>query len=433
VIKIGNRVWLPFLQAHIWLYRLLALPFAGLKLISAFYLTLGTMCLGLYWRRVLDGSVWSTALAIFGAVGFAAHWLNVETRDLMQEPVGVALFFALLLIAASGQPLSAAGFAAAAAALISRDSYWIYLFVVTLVGLGRLPWSSRRLRGYAFLWAVLILGLAVCIPLIYLIGFGRLPRVPFEWPLTYNLAGSGTGDMSSAASLRMALIDSQVLPMAAGVALAYAALALWRRRSFFEVFRGSEFAETTIRSAPIALLLVYGLIWAANPWQVAPGNPRAAWPLLEVSFAVAPLLIAAAKSGSISMRLLGAAPIVAGLAAGLHPDAIRFRQARNAVLHREYAKLERLMAGPASLEDPSVCLSANTIWPAFEELAAPLLLSRKTWFEPRQDIPVDCDVLVVEDQAAVLVPNSFRKETSFSTIDHDWNVYRKVLDQGIIP
>jgi len=428
VIKIGNRVWLPFLQSHIWFYRLLGLPFAGLKLISAFYVTLATMCLGLYWRRVLGTSAWSTALAIVAAVCFAAHWLSVETRDLMQEPIGIGLFFALLLIAASGRSLPVAGFAVAAAALVTRDSYWIYLFVVTLVGLRQLPWSSQRLRGYAMLWAVPILWLAACVPLIYLIGFGRLPRVPYEWPLMYNLAVSGDAAMSSAASLRMALIDSRVLPMAAGVALACVVLALWKRRSFFDLFKGSEFAETMIRATPLALVLVYGFIWAANPWQVTPGNPRAAWPLLEIIFALAPLLIAAARSGSISTRLLVAAPIIAGMAAGLHPAAIRSRQPSNTVIQLEHAKLERLLTDPASPENPSVCVSSRAIWPLFEELAPPLFLERKIWFEPGQDIPAHCDVLVIEAQAAVIVPDSFRKQTSFATIDRDWNVYRKVLD-----
>lgn len=434
VIKIGNRVWLPFLQAQIWLYRLSDLPFAGLKLISVFYLMLGTMCLGLYWRRVLGASAGSTVLPIVAAISFSAHWLTVETRDLMQEPVGVALFFALLLIASSGRPLPAVGFALAAAALTTRDSYWIYLLVVTLVGLGRLPWSSPRRRGYAVLWAVPVSWLCVCIPLIYLIGFGRLPRVPLEWPLMYNLAGSDTALlMSSAASLQVALVDSRTLPVAAGVALAAVVLALWRRQSFFELFRGSEFAETTILSAPIALLLVYGLIWVVNPWQATPGNPRAAWPLLEISLAVAPLLIAAAKSGSISMRLLVATPIVAGLAAGLHPGAIRSRQPSNSLLQLEYAKLERLLADEMTPEDPSVCLNSATIWPVFEELAAPLFRSRKTWIEPGRDIPDHCDVLVVEERLSVLVPNSFRKETNFSTVDHAWAVYRKVLDQEAAP
>lgn len=433
VIKIGNRVWLPFLQAHIWLYRFLGLPFTGLKLISVFYVTLGAMCLGLYWRRVLGSSAWSAVLAIAAAVCFAAHWLSVETRDLMQEPIGAGLFFALLMIASSGRTLPRAGFAVAAAALVTRDSYWVYLFVVTIIGLGRLPWSSRRLRGYAFLWAVPILWLAVAIPLIYLIGLGRLPRIPFEWPFPYNLAEAAAGSMSSAESLRIALVDSRTLPMAAGVALAYVVLALRGPRSAFWRFHDSEFAGTTMCAAPIALVLAYGLIWAANPWQVTPGNPRAAWPLLEISFAVAPLLIASAISGSNRTRLFVATPILAGMLAGVHPGAIRSRQPSNALLQLEHAKLERLLTGPASPKDPSVCVTAGAIWPVFEELAPPLFQRRKTWFDPGREIPRTCDFLVVETRAPVTVPSSFRKEMRFSTIDHDWDVYRNTLGVGIAP
>ena len=74
-------------------------------------------------------------------------------------------------------------------------------------------------------------------------------------------------------------------------------------------------------------------------------------------------------------------------------------------------------------------MSSNAIWPVFEELAPPLFLERKIWFEPGQDIPGHCDVLVIEAQAAVVVPNSFRNETSFSTIDHEWNAYVRTGDR----
>jgi hypothetical protein len=351
----------------------------------------------------------------------------------MQEPIGAALFFALLLIASSGRPLPLAGFIVAAAALTTRDSYWIYLFVVTLVGLGRLPWSSRRVGGYAFLWAVPILWLGVAVPLIYLIAFDRLPRFPIEWPLMYNPVTDVVNPMSSAESLWLGLVRSRTLPMAAAVAFAYAALAWRGRRSFLDGFRGSEFAETAIRSAPIAALLVYGLVWAVDPWQITPGNARAGWPLMEISFAVAPLLIAATRSGSSRMRLAVAAPIMAGMIAGLHPEPIRSRDPNNALIQREHAKLAQLLDDPASPAAPSVCLSAGDIWTVFQEVAPPLFHRRKTWFDAGARIPGHCDVLVVEAQLAVPVPDRFRKELTFTTIEHEWDVYRKVPDPAQVP
>jgi hypothetical protein len=277
-----------------------------------------------------------------------------------------------------------------------------------------------------------VLWLAVAIPLIYLIAFDRLPRFPIEWPLMYNPAVDNANPMSSAESLWLGLVHGRVLPMAAAVALAYAVLAWRRGRSFFDAFSGSEFAGTTIRSVPIAVVLLYGLVWAVDPWQVTPGNARAAWPLMEISFAVAPLLIAAAKSSSIGTRLLVTAPIVAGMIAGLHPGAIRSRRPSDALIQLEHAKLERLLADPAIPEDPSVCLSAGEIWTVFTDVAPPLFLRRKTWFDPGPNIPGHCDVLVVETQVAVPVPDSFNKELSFSTIEHDWDVYRKLSDTGTV-
>jgi hypothetical protein len=159
VAKMGNRIWLPYLQVHIWMYRLLGLPYAGLKLITVFYSTLGTLCVGLYWRRILGSGASATALSIIAVVCFAANSLVIATRDLMQESVGVGLLFAFLLVASTGRALSVAGLALGTAALLTRDSYWIYLLAATLIGPRQSPWNWPSVRSCALLWSVPVLWL----------------------------------------------------------------------------------------------------------------------------------------------------------------------------------------------------------------------------------------------------------------------------------
>ncbi len=425
VTKIGNRVWLPFLQGHIHLYHLLGLPFAGLKLITGFYFTLATVCVGLYWHRILGEGVRSIALAIVATVGLAAHWLSIRTGELMQEPVGVGLFFAFLFIASTGRALSMAGLVVAAAALLTRDAYWIYLFAVTFVAIRQSPWDFPRIRGYAMLWAVPILWLVVCIPAIYLKTLGRLPTFPIEWPLMYNPVAPGVVSISSAESLWIGLVRSHVLPVAAGVALAASALAFWRRKRFFELFDDSEFVRTAIRAAPIAIAIVYGLILVLNPWQVTPGNARAAWPLLEISFAVAPLLIKAAESAPTAVRRLVTVAIVAGLAVGVHPSPIRSRDATNIDVQREHAKLGQIVAAPASGDNPNICVMAADVWTVYRELTAPLFLNRKIWVDQVTVESETCDLLIVEADVGITVPESFRLDDSISVNGRRWDAYRR--------
>jgi hypothetical protein len=427
VLKLGNRVWLPGLQGHIWLYQRLGLPFAGLKLISSFYLFLATLCLGLYWRRMLGVGAVSTMLAISAMVGFAGHGLTGNIGALMQESVGVGFFFAFVLIATMGGATSLVGLAIGAAAMLTRDAYWFYLFAVTVVAAFYSPWSFRRLRSYVALYLVPILWLGVCVPALYVIAVGRWPTFPMEWPLMYNPVASSSGrTISSAESLRMALLGSGALPLAAALALSVTALAAWKRRRFFTLFDSSEFTRIAIRAAPIALGIVYSLILILDPWQITPGNWRAAWPLVEISFLVAPLLILAVRSAPQALRLLVTGAIVCALVAGIRPEAARVRQAENKVIQQEHAKLEQIVSAAKSGDDPSVCLMARDIWGAYRELSGPLFHNRKTQVNRNGAVPDHCDLLVIEDGVGISAPpDAFNSEGSIAVRDRRWNVFRK--------
>lgn len=425
VVKLGNRIWLPFLQLHVWLYHLLGLPASGVKLISAFYSWTALISLGFYWRRILGGSRYSTILAIFAAVCFAAQHLNVVTRPLMQEPIGSALFFGFLLFASRGAAFSAPALLCAAAALMTRDVYWIYLFAATLAGLPSLLADRRRLLAGVALWAVPILWLAVGVPAIYLVAFGRLPSIPIEWPLMYNPAEPAANPMSPARSLWIGLVDGRVLPLACGVAGAVAALALSAKVRFVQVFGFAEFSRTMVRAVPIALAVIYGLVLLVDPWQVTPGNVRAGWPLLEISFAVAPLLISASASAPPVVRTIVAAAILAGLAGGVDPQAIHGQTEENARIQAEQDRLTRTLSSAYPRGKPRVCIVAQLSWSVFKELGAPLFHERKTFVSWKNTLPSDCDVVIVEDGKGIQPPRSYRSLASITLPGRSWNAYSR--------
>ena len=425
VTKLGNRFWLPFLQVHIWLYYLAGLPIAGLKLITVVYYTCGLACLGLYWRRMLGSTGIASVAGLFATLCFGLNRLAVGTPTLMQEPVGLGLFFFFVLLASRDRPLPWVALVAGCLAMVTRDTYWIYLFAVTLIDLRNLPWGKLRLWFYGGLWITPIIWLCVCIPAIYLIVFRRLPRFPIEWPLMYNPAGRPPTMPETLQSLAVAFTESRSIYVAAGLAVAVVALLAWRRSRFFDLFDHSRFQALTIRAVPIALAISYGLIIALDPWQETPGVWRMCWPLVELCFVLAPLLIRASSSAPRIVRAVTAVAIVAGLLAAAGPPNRARRRLPADVIQAEHAKLERLLDPTGEGEPIDVCLKAKRRWDVFQELNAPTFYQRQRYLLPEDAVPDECRFLVVEDAVEGDPPAAFERRLSLNTGRYQWTAYER--------
>ncbi len=408
IVKLGNRIWLPFLQLHIWLYHLLHLPVAGLKLISVAYLLLALSALGLYWRRLLGPGPLSLSLAVLAVVSFAAQPLNAPLSDLMQEPAGYGLLFLLAWLFARQPTLTPLTLTLAAAALLARDTYWIYLFALTLLHL-------RQLRSYALLWAVPILWLAAVVPAIYWAAYHRLPHFPIEWPLMTNVSSRTPSLLDTLTSLTTALLSSRVAYLAAGVTLA--ALILRRQPS------AHPLASTLTRAIPLALLLVYGVLLAVDPWQETPGNIRMAAPLLELSFLLAPLLLHSATSAPRVVRQAATAAIMAGLILSAWPSSAPPLPQGRETIHAAHANLKAILDAAGQGRPASACLMAPDRWPVFRELSAPAFYHRKTYLAPADPFPNHCQVIVVDQTLNANPPPPFRQIDNLSTGDSRWRVY----------
>ena len=249
VVKLGNRVWLPFVQLHIFLYYTLGLPVAGLKLITVAYSTAAVAFLALYWRRVLGGNSMATVAAVVAGALFAAQSLVSRVTNLMQEPPGAALLFAFVWLASRPGPISWVALPIGCAAMLTRDAYWIYLFAITLVDLRAWPWAFRRLVFYAGLWATPIAWMGVCVPALYLVAYGRLPEIPIEWPLMYNPAATEPTLARTLDSLWAGLVDSRSLHIVGGLLVATGALLSWRRGRFSEINSVADWLQGSSQNA----------------------------------------------------------------------------------------------------------------------------------------------------------------------------------------
>jgi len=136
VARMGNRVWLPFLQWNIWALARFDVPYSFFNLIPCLYLFLALLGLGLMGLRIL-GRNWQGLFISLTVMFFFAQQQVIarSSTTLYQEITGIALFYLLLyggaLQLAKRWWLPVVG----AAALLTRDSVWIYLFALTLLNI----------------------------------------------------------------------------------------------------------------------------------------------------------------------------------------------------------------------------------------------------------------------------------------------------------
>jgi hypothetical protein len=242
----------------------------------------------------------------------------------------------------------------------------------------------------------------------------------------YNPVTSTADQMGSATSLQIGLVAARVLPLAAALAVGVGVLFAWKPTRFVESFRWSRFSRDLALAAPIALVVVYGLILVVNPWQETPGNRRAAWPLVEVSFVVAPLLIRAAVDAPRSLRVAITAFIVVGMLALVNFRTARFNATDHASIRSEHQRIEAIIAGMPRGADTAVCLRAPNDWVTYRELAAPLFHQRKTWIGRSGELTgQQCDLVIVEESGGLIAPSDFVEIDAIQIRDHRWGIYSR--------
>src|ERR1700735_1743498 len=101
VAGVGNRIWLPFLQAHIWAFYRLHLPYYTFKIIPCFYFFVAMVFLGLLTYRQTGREtgrsradlMFTLLVVICFAYQLEVQWISTR---LYQESLALAGFYVLL-------------------------------------------------------------------------------------------------------------------------------------------------------------------------------------------------------------------------------------------------------------------------------------------------------------------------------------------------
>lgn len=134
IVCMQNRCWLPFLQAHILLFYKLKLPYCVFKFIPCFYFFLALLFLGKLAYEIggKNRSAFYFSLLLMFCFAYQQN-ITFLSVNLYQEMLEIALFYILLYSGALDLRKSKLLLAVAGIALLTRDTFLVYLFAITLL------------------------------------------------------------------------------------------------------------------------------------------------------------------------------------------------------------------------------------------------------------------------------------------------------------
>jgi hypothetical protein len=483
--RLGNRVWLPYLQLHIRLFNLLRAPYRFYNLIPCFYFFVAVVSLGLLGLRLL-GRTWSGILFTLAVMFcFAENQLvSGLATTLYQEVLGAAFFYLLLYAGALDLGKARVLVILGALALLTRDTFQFYLLSLTLLNWKTIFSDGAYRRSFLFLWAIPVMWLLL-IPVGYLVHDGRLPRTLLEWPLMINKEQEApVSHLSiSFASLWTGMVGSRAIVLLAFVVLAWVVI-LWKGRkqaktpapqnsvaptksqSGLRGRRRPRACPTTNRrglrrflgvvvqrqidglrslwSRPLACdnfghglagrfgpfsLLSLGMIYTAialfNPTRATFGNSRMAFPLIEHLFVWALLALAATFLLRGISRYAARVLVMAGLLVSLSPLPRHWVPQDNAEVKTVYPDLERLVRESSPNATPVVCFGPENLFETFSRFVAPTLYAKRRYLPAGNEIPKDCSVWISRPAAVPRETGDFEKVREYQVRRDLYYVYRR--------
>jgi hypothetical protein len=395
ISRMGNRVWLPYLQVQIWGLARFSVPYPFFNLIPCLHLFVAALGLGLLGLRMLGRSRQGLLISLTLMFCFAQQAAGSRgSISLHQEITGTALFYLLLYGGALELARHRWLLVAGAAALLARDSIWIYLFALTVLNARTIISDVRYRWSFAFLWAIPALWLTA-IPFGWLVFDGRLPAFPTEWPLMINKEGN-QAITSLAASLQhlwRSAVLSRVIYLALAGAVAWIVHAIESKHSKMDNSPASDFA---LRFKPFTLLslaICYSLIFLFDPWQATAGSGRVYAPIIEQAFIWFILFAAAMRAYRPMAKVIAMTALMAGMLASLDMRSQSWIPVRNQVKVSAYEEIAARIDNAAPGRKPMACMMGDHFTEMSDFSAAIYRASHKILPVGLTRIPDSCDAL----------------------------------------
>jgi hypothetical protein len=425
-VRLGNRVWLPVLQSHIWALHHLGLPLWTYRLVPPIYFAIAVFALGWITIRSVGRPKTAVIAAGFVMLCFASQSRFVATR-LYQEILVSACLYGLVALGALELKKDARLVLIGAVAMMVRDTFWIYLFALTVLNFKNISKDRSYLFSFGVLWSAIASWYAATFVGLTLVK-GRLPLFPVEWPLMMNKHGNQavTSVTSSYDSLLLALSRVHALWLIAAIFLIWLIAAVFFKESIIRFRNETPVLSKLFAFSLVSLSIAYALILLLDPWQATPGSKRMVYPILEHAYLWIAMTAGLVARFSRLPRLmaggiLGASAIFAsGVFAGT------WTQADPSETHASNERLERYLAELSPNSRISVCTVGEPYWTTVRMFSGPTRyeILRSLGEETQQVDPTECAVVLTPELADYDPGSSFRRVGEYSNYENRFRTYQ---------
>jgi hypothetical protein len=418
-VRLDHRVWLPLLQTNIRILYESGAPAWAFKLIPPFHLSLAVFLLGLLVGRLTgrsrEGAIFAVALSL---CFLNQHPVFDQGGQLMQEGLGMALFFLLLLGGALELRKSKWLLVAGCAALLARDAFWIYLFALTLLNAPRI-WKDRDYRrAFLLLWSIPLLWYGfVCVR--FLVESGQLPM------LMNKQGGQALADLPQAwKSLADGIIRSRVFILYFALLLIWAVSRFWRGFNASNPGPAGNFSRGLWPFSIVSLAIVYSLILLLDPWQATPGNSRMAIPAIEHAYVWAAVFFAISAHAGTFEKIFTRAILVVALVASAYPRPGMWSWPDYSATKDAYARIERHLEREATQEEVLICVAAGGYWDMLRDFSAPAIYHRLLHHTDTAALgDYDCGMVITATESPIAPDASWRHLDEVTIGSNSYSVY----------
>ena len=425
IARMGNRVWLPYLQIQIWGLAKLGIPYPYFNLIPCLHLFLATLGLGLLGLRFLGRDRRSLLISLIFMFCFAQQQVIGRISSvLLQEITAIALFYLLVHGGALELAKRRWMLAAGAAALLARDSVWIYLISLTLLNWRTILSDIRYRRCFAILWTIPPLWLAAVF-----CGWGvfegRFPSFRTEWPLMINKeANQAVSSLTASLQhLWKSALESRVHYLVFAGLAAWLIHAIESKHLRMRSMEAAGFARHLRSFTLLSLSICYGHIFLFDPWQLTSGSGRMFTPIIEQCFLWFLLAAAAARFYRPAARTVTMTVLLAGMLASLDVERKDWIPAPNSVKVSAYEEIAARVNAAAPGRRPMACMIGNYFYEMSDYSAAVYRASHKLLPIGLQRIPDDCDALFTAYENEPNDPGELVREKEYRLDDRHYVLF----------
>ncbi len=316
---------------------------------------------------------------------------------------------------------------------MARETFWIYLFVVSLLNWKKIFSDRTYVFAFVLLWAVPVLWLLM-IPFGHWWVDGRFPDFPTQWPLGINKTDNqAVTDLSTTlSSLWWSLTRTKVIYFAVSVVVLWGAL----KASWFIKDKPNspvdDFASSFIPFSLVSLGIIYALFILFDPFQATYGDGRMSAPLLIHSLVWSIVLFSQASAGQWAMKSLAMVVIVLGISPSIVLDRWEWKPNDYSEIKLVHQEMEEDLKRLAPDRQAPICINDDGYFEALRRLVTPTLYRNRIMvLQDRNASLQRCDVVSAPTDSEFLPGDGFTELKEYVIDNFSYTLFLRQTEPGL--